>query len=310
MNATSPSSPCTTNSEPSPASVPATGSRSASSVPAPSPSAASPATPTDSKDTLIPIHLITVDRDRLHRIPFDTTDVESLANSIALVGLINPVILRPTGERFTLVAGHRRLEAHRRLHRDTIPATILQLDDDDEYFIKAAENLERRELSPIEEAIALNDAIEHDATDPAELGRRLTRSPAWINERLHLLDWPPDIQQALHHRKLSLAAGRNLAAITDDAARGLFLETAVRSGATAATTAAWLQSWRSSRSTTDEGPPPPTATQIIADRSVLYLDCHLCKTPTPADGIIRVTLCQSCARTMADAQANAAPNAQ
>lgn len=118
---------------------------------------------------------------------FDDAEIQSLSDSISEVGLLQPVIVRPDGERFELVAGERRLRAVRLMKGETIAATIRNLGDREACEIRLLENLDRRSLSPWEEArgFSMLAALGHDAESLA----KLVRIPADdVERRLKLCD--------------------------------------------------------------------------------------------------------------------------
>lgn len=120
---------------------------------------------------------------------FDEADLRELAGNIADVGLLQPVVVRPAGERFELVAGERRFRAVQLNRGETIAATVRELSDREAAEIRLSENLERESLSPLEESTALQMllALGHDFGSLATL---VHREAAQVEARARLTELP------------------------------------------------------------------------------------------------------------------------
>lgn len=136
---------------------------------------------------------------------FDQSEIDSLAESIAEVGLLQPVIVRPQGKRFELVAGERRYRAVTQLGWLELPATVRELDDRTAAEIRLIENIDRKSLNAVEEAKALEilTALGHDVESLTQLVRW---SESDVAGRLQVLELPHDWQQLLREDGISLAA--------------------------------------------------------------------------------------------------------
>lgn len=145
----------------------------------------------------------------------DFGDLDDLAKSIAAVGLLEPIIVRPAkAGKYELVAGERRLKAVKLLKWKEIPATVRELSDREAAEVRLLENLDRKTLNPIEEAGALRQLAElgHDAGSLAELTRWTQES---ITGRLGLLELSDEWQALLKAGELSPAAAEYLVPFAD-----------------------------------------------------------------------------------------------
>lgn len=125
---------------------------------------------------------------------FDQQGIEELAESIAAVGLVQPIRVRPREEGgYELIAGERRWRAHLHLGRRTIDAVVTDASDRAAKDAMLAENMARRALNPIEEAKAYRERIDEFGETIEEVARVAGRQPAHIRWRLGLLDLAPDI---------------------------------------------------------------------------------------------------------------------
>jgi len=169
-------------------------------------------------------------------------ECDELAVSMGRLGQLVPILVRSSGEgRFVVVSGWRRVAAARRLGWGHLKACCVGGDEAFALPVAVVDNLQRRNLSPIEEAGAVAALRDRFGASVEEVSRWIGRRPEWVASRLGLLNWPADVQQALHVGLISLAAARPLATISDERQRGFLLEHAVRGGASASVTSAWVQ---------------------------------------------------------------------
>jgi ParB family chromosome partitioning protein len=142
---------------------------------------------------------------------FPEADLEALAASIRERGVLQPVIVRPTGpDTYQLIAGERRWRASRLAARRTIPALIRDTDATHAAELALIENLARRDLTPIEEARALRALIDHLGTQHQHLAARLARSPSDLTNTLKLLDLPDTVIDLIDHGQLTKGHGKLL----------------------------------------------------------------------------------------------------
>lgn len=141
---------------------------------------------------------------------FEERELSDLAQSIENYGIIQPIVIRPVGERYQIVAGERRFRACALLGLRTIPAIVQKMDDERAAAVSLIENLQRRELNYFEEAMAYSMLIEGFGLTQEELARRIGKSQSAIANKLRLLKLPepvrdlisPDIITERHARSL------------------------------------------------------------------------------------------------------------
>lgn len=152
---------------------------------------------------------------------FDEDELEELAASIRQVGVLQPIVVRPTAEGETdyeLIMGERRWRAAQLAGLDGIPAIIRDLDDDDLLRDALLENLHRAQLNPLEEAAAYQQLLEDFGCTHDELATRIARSRPQISNTLRLLKLPPLVQRRLAAGVLSAGHARALLGLQDGAA--------------------------------------------------------------------------------------------
>jgi ParB/RepB/Spo0J family partition protein len=204
------------------------------------------------------------------------------------------LIVRPFGERFVRVAGRRRLAAAKKAGLSTVPCVVREVSDIVGRETAFAENLFREDLTPIETAVAISKAVEGGEADVQAVADGMRRSVDWVRRQLAMLEWPEDVLRAVHAGKLSVAAASNLACVEAPVYRAYLLENAVENGATARTTAAWLQAWRASVPVTqavlsDVGPSGPAVCPVIPQAP-----CFCCAVVGRTDELSHVPLCARC----------------
>lgn len=169
-----------------------------------------------------------------------------LAENIKQNGLINPITVRPVGDRFEVVAGHRRLSACKIAGLIKIQCVVRELDDNKTFEVMAAENLERADVDPVDEAIFLTKYIEKTGKTVQEVAKSIRRSPMYVETRLAVGSMPEYMQDALKNNTLKLGAALALVQITDDRTRRVWSDMAVRDGISVAQAEYWLHGWKMS----------------------------------------------------------------
>lgn len=162
----------------------------------------------------IEIDLIQPSRDQ-PRTFFDEAKLEELAQSIRTTGIIQPLLVRPRGGLFELVAGERRWRAAQLAGLARIPAIVREIPDDRLLEFALVENIQRQELNPIEEANAYRRLIEALGLTQDEVARRVGRDRTFVTNYLRVLKLPTDIQKLIEGEKLSFGHARTLLAVQD-----------------------------------------------------------------------------------------------
>lgn len=152
---------------------------------------------------------------RQPRTVFDEEALAELVHSISTVGLLQPVVVRPIGSGYELVAGERRLRASGLAGMAVIPAIIRQTQDDALLRDALLENLHRANLNPLEEAAAYQQLLEDFGCTQEELAARIGRSRPQVTNTLRLLRLPPDVQRRVAAGVISAGHARALLGLQD-----------------------------------------------------------------------------------------------
>ncbi|WP_442597263.1 nucleoid occlusion protein [Neobacillus sp. D3-1R] len=145
------------------------------------------------------------------RTVFDDEKIEELSRTIHTHGIIQPIVVRELDhDKFEIIAGERRWRAMNRLGWEEVPAIIKNLSDTETASVALIENLQREELSPIEEAIAYGKLLEiHNLTQEA-LAQRLGKGQSTVANKLRLLKLPQEVQDALLNKSITERHARSL----------------------------------------------------------------------------------------------------
>ena len=149
------------------------------------------------------------------RTTFDQARLNELAQSIRTSGIIQPLLVRPRGGLFELVAGERRWRAAQLAGLSKIPAIIREIPDDKLLELALIENIQRQELNPIEEANAYKRLIESLGLTQEEVAQRVGRDRTFVTNYLRILKLPSEIQLLLENEKLSFGHARALLGLGD-----------------------------------------------------------------------------------------------
>ncbi len=150
---------------------------------------------------------------------FDDRALKELAMSIRENGIVQPVLVRPTGARFELVAGERRWRAAQLAGLERIPVIVREIPDDKILELALIENIQREDLNAIEEARAYQNLIESVGLTQEALAQRVGRDRSYITNYIRLLRLPDDIQQLVQEGRLSAGHARTLLGTDDVAAQ-------------------------------------------------------------------------------------------
>lgn len=158
----------------------------------------------------IPIHQIVPNRFQ-PRTVFDDEKIEELSRTIHIHGIIQPIVVREyETDKYEIIAGERRWRAMKKLEWEEVPAIIKNMSDTETASVALIENLQREELSPIEEAIAYGKLLElHNLTQEA-LAQRLGKGQSTVANKLRLLKLPEEIQAALLNKQISERHARSM----------------------------------------------------------------------------------------------------
>ncbi len=141
---------------------------------------------------------------------FEDEALDELSESIKKHGVIQPIIVRKIGDKYEIIAGERRYRASQKAGKKTIPALVRDIDDKEAAKIALLENLQRKDLTPIEEAKTYQTILKIDNITQEELAQNLGKSQSTVANKLRLLNLAEEVQTALLNNKISERHARSL----------------------------------------------------------------------------------------------------
>jgi len=230
-------------------------------------------------------------------------ELQELAASIKRVGVLVPIIVVPKDGGFLLVAGHRRVDAAKAAGLGEIPAIVREGTEAENAEVTFAENFFSLDLTPVERAAAIRECLDNGVMNIEQLAKVFHRTEQWVTAQAGVTTWPPEVLHAIHNKRISVAAGRNLALIDDAQYRAFLLNNAVENGASARVTAAWLQHYQLSR-------PPEAALDAMpldgpqpAAIVIPMAPCLFCVQSFRTDALNFMPVCAQCLATFQEARA-------
>jgi ParB/RepB/Spo0J family partition protein len=163
------------------------------------------------------------------RMVFEPAALDELAASIREHGVLQPILVRPLGPNtYQIVAGERRWRASRLAGLDSIPALIEEIDDDTALEIAIIENLQREDLTPLDEAAMYDRMVHEHGYSIRKLADKLGKDKGYLENRLRLADAPPEIRELVSLRKDSLSHAYELMKVEDPKKRRRLAEQVAR----------------------------------------------------------------------------------
>lgn len=199
---------------------------------------------------------------------FDDESLEELSGSIKSYGILNPLTVRLRCGKYELVAGERRLRAAKLAGLEEVPCILIDVNMEDASIIALVENLQRRDLDFIEEALGISQLIRMFGMSQEEAARRIGKSQSAVANKLRLLKLPSDVLESLRQNGLTERHGRALLRLPNPVAQRAALEYIVDNGLTVAATDAYIDALLSAPEEAeqkDEEKPEKRRTFVLKD---------------------------------------------
>lgn len=175
------------------------------------------------------VEMITPNPDQ-PRTDLDDESIAELADSISKFGLLNPILVRPQGEGYQIIAGERRWRASRIAGLERVPVCVRASTETESLEMALIENLQRRDLNAVEEARGYRKLLTVHRMTQAELADKVSKSRSTITNALRLLDLPEDVQEFVYDGRLSAGHARAVLSVPDDEVRSKLAKRIVEDG--------------------------------------------------------------------------------
>ena len=189
---------------------------------------------TPAKETAGGVETISIDAIKPNaaqpRKTFDKEKLEDMAASIKEHGIIQPIIVRPSGKGYEIVAGERRYRAARAAGLKEVPCIVRELTDRENMLFAIIENMQREDLNPIEEAEGLHSMAETYNLTQEDISKSVGKSRPYITNSLRLLNLEPEVLEMVRKGDLSAGHGRTLLGCADAAKQIQLAKRSVKEG--------------------------------------------------------------------------------
>ncbi|MBU2118767.1 MAG: ParB/RepB/Spo0J family partition protein [Alphaproteobacteria bacterium] len=228
------------------------------------------------------------------RLSIDSDEIKELADSIAEVGLKQPILLRPRAERYEVVAGDRRFLAIQSLGRSEINAFVEEMPDEQVSVLRATENLQRSNLTVIEEAKIYKRLHNDHKMSWDQIAKRTGKKPGIIKRRYDLLKMFECLIKAMHEKKIGYAVAEELDRLKDVGRVEYYLGWAVDHGATKEVVRGWVDEelalTRQKIAAGEQG----GGEYLSPEPRPVFTSCDLCHGAVDVMKIVNLRICEEC----------------
>lgn len=208
---------------------------------------------------------------------FDQDQLADLAESIRTNGLIQPIVVKSKGDRFEVVAGHRRLQAHRLLKLSEIEAIVKDYTDEQAESAKLHENLFREDINAVDEAVFLAKYIERTKCGLEELSRMLNRSSVWVRQRLEILEYPDYLIKEVAEGRIKITVAQQLSKIENELIKQDYTRFAALQGINVLTAKKWVEQSKAGTLPANPVELPPGENIYHAESAAIKTKCMICQ---------------------------------
>lgn len=224
----------------------------------------------------------------------DLEKIFELAESIRTIGLINPIHVRPLGDKFEVIAGNRRYMAMEQLQAVECPCIIIDRKDGSDTAIKLHENIFREDLTPVEEATEVARMHDIELLPFTTIALIWKKSVAWVRDRYDFDHAASGLKDLVHEKQIPLSVAKILSRITDAAALEWHAQQAAINGCTAAMAQVWVNHYQAAPW---KLPTPEELAELRARHKpppVPQISCTSCYVQMPLDTVTQAYLCPNC----------------
>lgn len=249
-----------------------------------------------SEDQIRLVSLNLIDRPvKISREIIDPERVRELAESIREVGLLEPILLRASNGRFEVVAGDRRLLAHKLLGKKEIKAIVRDLDDRETVVIRGIENLQRVNLTPSEEGRVYLVLKEEAGLSIKDIAKRTGRAQNTVVRYINFARCPEEIRRAVDRKEISLLCLETLQEIEDPDSFMYFFKMAASNGVTEKVARLWVDDYAKTRAGTyysEDGGVPSGNVEV--ELKPVFMTCEVCLGPCDIKLVRNLVVCPEC----------------
>lgn len=218
----------------------------------------------------------------------DEDCIDELADSIAKVGVLQPIIVRPHAEGYQIIAGERRWRASKAAGLEKVPVRIMASTETESLALALIENLQRQDLNSIEEARGYKRLIEEYSMTQSELADRVSKSRSAVTNALRLLDLPEEVQELMYEGKLTAGHARAVLSVPDEALRIRLAKKIVEDGLSVRDAESLARLMAAGQGERTPRPVSPKSYKVVARKLRLLLSTNVRVRQTSKKGKIEI----------------------
>lgn len=224
----------------------------------------------------------------------DPERIRELADSIKVQGLLQAIVVRPLNGRYEIIAGHRRYLACSALGLTHVTCNVKDLSDEDAALAKAMENMQREDLTPIEEAKAYKRLADNFKMTYQQIAEKSGKTAVIIKKRIMLLTLHPDVVKAIHEKKIPVGVGEEINGIDDVNTLKYYLDLAIENGVTREVIRMWVKEYKDNvRRSQTASVPFESLPSPMMERPT-YLACDVCLGAVELSSLKLIRACPEC----------------
>ena len=199
-----------------------------------------------------------------------------LIASIRQFGIIEPLIVKRTKDRFEVIAGHRRLVAAGHADLIQVPCYIFDVPEEEAEFIKIHENMFRDEVNPSDQAEHFSRLIQQYKLSPAKIAKLIGKSETFVSERLQILSYPEELREALDLGKIKYSVAREFYRLKDIDKLREYLNYSLRSGIVPSLAKKWVDDFNKQQQQLPAGTIPENDSSVTPQYPEQQTSCVYC----------------------------------
>ncbi len=195
---------------------------------------------------------------------FDAEEISELSASVKTLGILQPLVVRQSGDHYQLVAGERRLRAAQEAGLKSVPIHIVNFNDQEAFEATLVENIQRSDLNPIEKALGFKDYLDRFKMNHDQLAKRLGQARSSITNLVNLLELPAEVQDGIRLNQISEAHAKLLKGVKKNERQVALFKQIVAMGLSVKATEALLREQKEDENTEPNGTPAAEASHKTA----------------------------------------------
>ena len=224
----------------------------------------------------------------------DSPAVQVLAQRIQEVGLIQPIVVRPVDDRYVLIAGWRRLHAHKFAQIPLIDADVRDVDEETAMKMRCQENEDREDVNPADGCRFVREIMILSGKNQKQVAQMLGKSEGYISQRLRVLDGYPCVYNALLKEEITFNQARELVQYPDEVYAKQYMHIAREQGASADTLRRWCADLQQDPVVQAQVGEPEQEHEVVVPTEMQFM-CECCRNAQYMRDVVILKLCYTCA---------------